>query len=72
MAQSARFKKPWYVYDGILRPQFPTKIVEIADDNGDVVLPYTGFDATGLSHTAQLKLAQRICDAVNAHKKSRR
>ena len=32
--------KPWKVYAGKLRPQFPTPIVEIHGVNG-VVLPWT-------------------------------
>lgn len=69
MMQSRRFKKPWYVYADKLRPQFAARIVKVADANGDVVLPWVGFDATGLSHKAQIKLAQRIVDAVNAERK---
>ena len=69
--QSTRFKKPWYVYADQLRPNFKARIVEIADDNGDVVMPWVGFDATGLTHKAQIALAQRIVDAVNATKRKR-
>jgi hypothetical protein len=68
--QSKTFKKPWYVYHDQLCSQFKSRIVEIADANGDVVLPWPGFDATGLSHNAQIKLAQRIVDAVNGKRGS--
>jgi hypothetical protein len=70
MRQSTRFKRPWYVYSDKLRPSF-RRIVEIVDDNGDVVLPWPGFDATCLPHKSQLRLAQMIVDAVNAKEAAR-
>ena len=57
---------PWTVHVGKLRPQFPTPIVEIYDANDDVVLPWSSFDATGLSGAKQKALARRIVNAVNA------
>lgn len=60
-----KLKAPWQVYCDKLRPQFPKKIVEIVDVKGNTVLPWGGFDATGLSVADQKRLALRIVHAVN-------
>lgn len=57
---------PWWVYVGELRPNFPTKIVAICDNSNRPVIPWGGFDSTGLSHAKQKSLAKFIVDAVNA------
>ena len=65
--------KPWTVYAAPLRkPPFDSPIVEIRDAKGRAVIPWTGFDATGLSPQKQKKLAQSICGAVNAYDKLKR
>ena len=66
--RNAAMKKhpaPWSVYRGKLRPSFPKPIIEIIDRNGDVVLPWPAFDATGQTVPMQRKLAKQIVDAVN-------
>lgn len=74
MAQRRRYKKPWFMYAAKLRKQFKARvvevcdIVEVCDADGHTILPWVGFDATGLSYAGQKKLAQRIVDAVNGEK----
>lgn len=58
---------PWTVYAALLRPGVSkARVVEIWDANGDCILPWAGFDGTGLSHARQKSLAARIVSAVNA------
>jgi hypothetical protein len=57
---------PWHVLNMVLRPKpFDTHIIEIHDADGEIVIPWGGFDQMRGSHTAKLKLARRICRAVN-------
>ena len=48
----------WGVYHGKLRPQFPTKIVEIGTVSGTVIIPWTGFDGGVLPN--RLAVARHI------------
>lgn len=64
--KQSKFPTPWRVHTGKLRPQFATRIVEILDRDGNVVLPWNGFDAMSLTYPKQRELATRIVQAVNA------
>lgn len=59
---------PWRVYRGVLRPTYPTKIVEIHDARGDVILPWGAFDHIA-SQSKRFALAKFIVEAVNAAQK---
>ena len=60
-----KFPTPWRVYSGILRPQFPAKIVEIHAADGATVLPWSAFDAADLNHRERLALARLLVESVN-------
>jgi hypothetical protein len=57
--------KPWRVYSGKLRPQFPVKVIEIHDADGNEVIKWPGFDGLNMSHTRKLAIARLIVKAVN-------
>ena len=59
---------PWRVLNTTLRLKpYNVRIIEIHDAAGNVVVPWGGFDQMRGSHTAKLKLARRICRAINAN-----
>jgi len=54
----------WGVYSGKLRPQFPTRIVEIGTViSGTVVIPWPGFDGDTLPN--RVAVAQHIVKLHN-------
>lgn len=56
---------PLRVYSGKLRPQFPTKIIEVLDANGRIVIKWTGLEADEFSHTELLATMKKIVRAAN-------
>lgn len=64
--ETTKSPKPWSVYSAKLRPQFPTKIIEIHDARGEPVIAWAGFDNLNMSHGRKLGIARKIVEAVNA------
>ena len=63
-------KLPWGVYVKKFHFGFKSRIVEIVDSEGQTVMHWSGFDATGLSHAKQKALAKFIISAVNRQYRS--
>lgn len=62
---------PWRVLNATLRPKpFDVRIIEIRDANDKAVIPWGGFDSAKGSHASKLRIARRICRAVNATKQT--
>jgi hypothetical protein len=57
--------RPWSVYKGRLRPEFPSRIVEVHDARGRAVLPWGAFDHL-MTFREKVRLAETIVKAVNA------
>jgi hypothetical protein len=62
----SEYPTPWRVVCSLLRPQFPTKIIEVCDAHGHTVLPWSALDDDGRPYAQRLRLARRIVAAVNA------
>ncbi len=60
------YRAPWKVVEGVLRPQFPTRIIEILASDGSVPFEWKCFDNDGRSYAQRLRLAKRVVKAVNA------
>lgn len=56
---------PWRVYEGKLRPQYSTRIIEIVDADGEPVIPWRGFDASDRSFAERRRIAHLIVTLVN-------
>lgn len=54
---------PWRVYEGKLRPRFPTHILEVQDSKGRAVVPWTGFDACDVPKSQRKANARLIAAA---------
>ncbi len=53
--------KRWKVYAAGLKPEFPTKIIEIHTVEGETVIPWAGFDNDGhRSYAMRLRIARLI------------
>ena len=52
--------KRWKVYNKRFRPQFAGRIIEIQTEEGQTVIPWTGFDALDLSKTERMDIARAI------------
>ena len=62
---TSEYPKPWKVYEGKLRPEFPTPIIEIHAADGSVPFTWGAFDNDGRSYAMRLRLAKRVVKAVN-------
>jgi hypothetical protein len=62
MTQQTATAGPWKHYSAKLRPQFPTKIHEIHDAKGAVIVKWSGFD--GVEQKATVVRAN--CDLLAA------
>lgn len=67
MSGPAHTPLPWTVYSGKLRPQFPTRIIEIQGEAGETIVAWPGFDGLDMSHRKRMKNAEFIVRAVNHH-----
>ena len=63
----SKFPLPWSYFSGALRPSFPTRIHEIHDANGNVVIPWGGFAAIDATEKQRAALAKLIVRSVNEH-----
>ena len=60
------FPGPWKVVSGPLRPPpYNVKVIEIRAADGEVVIPWGGFDQMKVSDAKKMKLARLIVRAVN-------
>lgn len=55
----------WRLYDEKLRPEFPTRVMEIQQANGVAVIPWPGFDSPSKTRAQRRNNAMAIIAAVN-------
>lgn len=66
--ETTKSPRPWRVFRGAFRGGFNTKLIEIHDATGAVIIPWRGFDNDGrMSYTRRLTLARAIVKAVNRY-----
>lgn len=63
----AMHPRPWRVYNKPLRPNLSkAKIIEVQDADGNAIIPWSGFDDSGIgSQAARLRLAKFIVRLAN-------
>ncbi len=53
---------PWHIFQGKLRPQFPTQILEVQSGSGHII-PWAGFDGHRFTEKKKLALAKFVAHA---------